>query len=336
MPSWFGTTRFEYAIVAVHLITGGAGFVGVNLTRSLLAMNDKVIAADDLSCGRREFLKPYASSPNFRFVQVDCAQPEALYDSIALFHDQEPITDVWHMAANSDIPAGIADPMVDLRKTFLTTFAALLVIRDLGIANLHFASSSAVYGDHADQAIDETSGPFEPISNYGAMKLASEAQIRAAVETYLHRASIFRFPNVVGVPATHGVIFDLIRKARLKPTGFAVLGDGTQRKMYLHVEDLVEAMLFIRASAKERYNVFNIGPSDGGVTVRDIAHAVRDRVAPSAAVHFGAGNRGWVGDVPRFRYATDKLAGLGWVARMSSADAIGKAVNQIAEQEATR
>jgi UDP-glucose 4-epimerase len=215
----------------------------------------------------------------------------------------------------------------------LTTFATLLAARKFSIPVVHFASSSAVYGDHNNAAITEISGPMEPISNYGAMKLASEAQIRAAVESYLKRASVFRFPNVIGLPATHGVIIDLIRKARTTKDGFEVLGDGTQQKIYLHVDDLVDAMLFIRDNEKGRYNVFNIGPQDDGVSVRGIAEAVRDRVAPAAELWFSGGDRGWVGDVPRFHYDTGKLAALGWRPRMGSKQAVIRAVDEIARQE---
>jgi UDP-glucose 4-epimerase len=240
------------------------------------------------------------------------------------------------MAANSDIPAGVEDPTVDLRRTFQTTFETLVVMRTLGIPRLHFASSSAIYGDVPDRAIAEDYGPLEPISNYGAMKLASEAQIRAAVESYLERADIFRFPNVVGVPATHGVIVDLVRKCHATPSGFDVLGDGSQQKIYLHSDDLVDAMLFIADQAAGHYNVFNIGPDDEGVTVAKIAEAVRDRVAPTAAIRYGQGSKGWTGDVPRFRYATDRLATLGWTPKLGSAGAIRRAVDEIADQEAAK
>jgi UDP-glucose 4-epimerase len=320
----------------VHLITGGAGFVGVNLARKLLARNEVVIAFDDLSLGHREFLKSYDNVAQFEFHLVDCADRKTFLDMAQSVHTRRPITDIWHLAANSDIPAGVADPTVDMRRTFMTTFEALSVMRTLGITRLHFASSSAIYGDVPDRAIAENYGPLEPISNYGAMKLASEAQIRAAVESFLQRADIFRFPNVVGVPATHGVIVDLVRKARATPSGFDVLGDGTQQKVYLHADDLVDAMLFISERASGRYNVFNIGPDDEGVTVANIAEAVRDRVSPHATIRYGTESKGWIGDIPRFRYAIDQLAALGWAPKMGSAGAIRCAVEEIADQEAAR
>ena len=319
--------------MAVHLITGGAGFIAVNLTSRLLAAGDTVLAADDLSRGRQEFLKAFEDNPRFTFMKLNCSVYEGYVEPLKAFHAHTPITEVWHFAANSDIPAGVADPRIDLEQTFMTTFATLLVMRELKIPALHFASTSAVYGDLKDQAISELSGPPEPISNYGAMKLASEAQIRASVESHLDRSNIFRFPNVIGVPATHGVIFDFVHKLRASGNVLDVLGDGTQQKAYLHVDDLIDAMLFVRENAQGRFNIFNLGPPDDGITVREIAEAVRDLVASNAKIQFGVGNRGWVGDVPRFRYDIGKIKRLGWSPAMGSKDAIKKAVVQIVKQE---
>jgi len=314
----------------LHLITGGAGFVAVNLTRRLLGEGGAVLALDDLSRGRRELVAEFDSNPHFSFRQVDCSDLEAL--STAISEAGAPVAHVWHLAANSDIPAGVADPRIDRDRTFLTTFAVLEAMRRHGIPELHFASSSAIYGDLGEREIHEDIGPLQPISNYGAMKLASEAQIRAAVEAFLPRADIFRFPNVIGVPATHGVIFDFIRKLKATPDQLQVLGDGTQQKAYLHVDDLIDAMLHV-SRIEGRYKVFNIGPKDDGVTVRMIAQTVRDRVAPSADIVFGEGNRGWVGDVPRFRYSTQRLAASGWSPQLDSTQAMVRAVDEIAREE---
>jgi UDP-glucose 4-epimerase len=313
-----------------HLITGGAGFIPVNLARRLLAAGDRVIAIDDLSRGRREAVAEFAASNRFAFGVADCAEAAAIDEVLAGI--EGPIDEVWHMAANSDIPAGVADHRIDLHRTFMTTVGTLEFMKTRGIGVLHFASSSAIYGDHGETVIYEDIGPLEPISNYGAMKLASEAQIRAAVEAWLPRADIFRFPNVIGIPATHGVILDFLQKLKADALVLPVLGNGTQQKAYLHVDDLVDAMLHI-AAMEGRYLVFNIGPADDGITVRSIAEAVRDRASPQAELSFGEGDRGWVGDVPRFRYSVDRLAATGWVPRLDSDAAMRRAVGEIAGQE---
>jgi UDP-glucose 4-epimerase len=319
--------------LSVNLVTGGAGFIGANLVPRLLERGHRVIVADNLSRGRRIFLEAFEAHPCFQFVEVDCAEAENLLQTILPLHRNKAVECVWHMAANSDIPAGVADPRVDLKDTFHSTFGVLETMRALGIPCLRFASSSAVYGDLKDTAISESSGPLNPISNYGAMKLASEALISAAVESFLKRADIFRFPNVVGTPATHGVLLDLIRKAMASPGGFDILGDGTQKKIYLHVQDLISAMLFIGAQDIGRHNIINIGPSDEGITVREIAQKIRSKVAPNAVLRFGMESRGWVGDVPRFRYDTTRLAALGWTPQLGSAAAIDKAIADIMLQK---
>lgn len=315
------------------LVTGVAGFVGVNLTAELLRRGQRVVGFDNLCRGKLEHLAPFEGNSSFAFEKVDLADLDAFRDALAAAHRLEPITEVWHMAANSDIPAGIADPAIDHRDTFLTTFNTLILMRELGIGSIAFASSSAVYGDLGDRLLTEDIGPLFPISNYGAMKLASEAMISAALESYLERAWIFRFPNVIGVPATHGVILDLVRKLRASPGALDVLGNGTQQKSYLHVEELVDAMLFIRHHSAERMNCFNIGPADDGVTVRFIAETVRDHVSPRATIRFGEGEKGWVGDVPRFTYSIDRLVELGWQPTLGSEAALRLAVSQVAAQE---
>lgn len=317
--------------MTLHVVTGGAGFIGVNLAQALLDRGDRVVVADDLSRGTLEGMARLMQHEGFEFVEVDCSDPDLLDAALG----ERRLDEVWHLAANSDIPAGVADYRVDLRQTFLTTVAILDVMKRRGIPIIHFASSSAIYGDHGDNWIHEDIGPLQPISNYGAMKLASEAQLRAAREAYIERVSVFRFPNVIGIPATHGVILDFVRKLISRPEELEVLGNGTQQKSYLHVSDLISAMLHI-ADRGEGFAVYNVGPTDDGVSVRFIAETVRDAFRPQATIRFGRGNRGWVGDVPKFYYSVDKLLGTGWNPAGSSNSAILRAVSEIVEQEARK
>jgi UDP-glucose 4-epimerase len=317
----------------VSLITGGAGFVAANLIPRLLNEGRRVVCVDNLSRGRLSYLDKHATSLGFAFVRADLSDRDECVAAFGAASLAGTLDEVWHLAANSDIPAGVADPDVDHKDTFRTTFEVLRAMRLHGVRTLHFASSSAVYGDMGELALVETAGPLLPISNYGAMKLASEAQISAASETHLDRAHLFRFPNVVGVPATHGVIVDFVRKLVEDPERLAVLGNGSQRKAYLHVSDLVDAMLWIRSRASQRRGVFNIGPVDDGVEVRWIAAKVVEAMAPNARIEFGSGNRGWVGDVPRFRYDTRLVGSLGWKPRLDSASAVLRAIAEVVEQE---
>jgi UDP-glucose 4-epimerase len=315
------------------VITGVAGFVGCNLTRELLARGETVFGFDNLSRGSFSNIAEFESDPRFAFEQLDLNDSDAFASSVRAKHLSTPVTEVWHLAANSDIPAGVADAEVDLRDTFMTTYNTLKVMKEVGIGRLAFASSSAIYGEIPGATLTEDIGPLLPISNYGAMKLASEGLITAAAESYLDRAYIFRFPNVIGAPATHGVVYDFVKKLHANSAKLEVLGNGTQQKAYLHVEELVEAMLYIRDHADDKVNYFNIGSDDDGVTVRFIAEETVSVVAPGAEISYGTGDRGWVGDVPKFQYSIAKLHSLGWRSKSNSQDAMRRAIRQIAAQE---
>ena len=317
------------------LITGVAGFIGCNLAKRLMNQGHIVVGVDNLSRGTLRNLSEVKNAANFHFIETDCANRPRFLAETATFHERFPITEVWHLAANSDIPAGVSDATVDLKGTFMTTFNVLEVMKALDIKVLAFASSSAVYGDHGDRSISEVSGPLLPLSNYGAMKLASEASISAAAESFLNKAFIYRFPNVIGVPATHGVLLDFVNKLKANPSRLDVLGDGTQQKAYLHVDDLIEGMLQIQSNASEKLAVYNLGAEDEGVSVRNIAEAVVASVSPNAEIVYGVEKRGWVGDVPKFQYCLDKLKKLGWTPKLDSKAAIKRAIADIIEQEIT-
>lgn len=309
------------------LVTGAAGFIGSHLVDRLLALGHRVVGVDNLTLGRRANLTEALRNKQFRFGELDVNDVEACVAFLREDARQGTIETVWHMAANSDIQAGGRDPDLDFRLTFLTTHNVLKMMQVLNIPQLVFASSSAIYGDH-DGVLKEDTGPLLPVSNYGAMKLASEGSITAALERFLQRVWICRFPNVIGSRATHGVIFDLLKKLRANAAELEVLGDGAQEKPYLHVSELVDAMLFLFERSRERLNYYNIAPEIGASTVRFIAEAVVRAAAPGAGIRYTGGSRGWVGDVPKFRYSTEKLKSLGWSPKLTSNQAVELAIRE--------
>lgn len=319
-------------ISKIALIAGGAGFIGSNLTKELLSEEFIVVVADNFSRGKKSNLEN--CQINLDKVKIFDSDLSLEYETIELFKKCQQfgqITEVWHLAANSDIYAGVQDSHIDLKDTFLTTHSLLKAMQECNVDTLHFASSSAIYGDLGDIELHEAIGPLLPISNYGAMKLASEALISAASETFLKKTNIFRFPNVVGTPATHGVILDFVSKLSTDPKKLEVLGDGNQKKSYLHVSDLIKAMLVARNKVRvNTLDVVNIGPVDDGVTVKWIAEQVVARTTGGkSSITYGSSDRGWVGDVPKFRYSTKKIQSYGWTPHLGSKDAVLKAIDEI-------
>ncbi len=306
------------------LIIGGAGFIGSVLLKSFLKEGDDLIVIDNLSLGSSKFI----DTNKVEFHQIDINDRDRVIEIL----QDKLIDEVWHLAANSDIPAGIDDINIDLNNTFMSTVSILKIMKKISCKKIFFSSSSAVYGFN-HKKLHEDIGPLMPISNYGAMKLSSEALISASLELFLDKACIFRFPNVVGVPSTHGVIFDFIRRLKKNPSVLEVLGNGTQQKTYLHVSELVEAMIFINQNTGNGLHYYNIGANDDGLLVKQIAEETVKVVSPDAKINYQKKDRGWVGDVPSFFYSVEKLKNLGWSPKMSSLEAVQKAIREIAIQE---
>jgi UDP-glucose 4-epimerase len=232
------------------------------------------------------------------------------------------------MAANSDISAGVADFRLDLNLNQLTTIVVLEAMKAHSVMRLFFASTSAIFGD-TDAVLNEDFSPLRPVSFYGASKLAAEAYISVFAHTFGGHADILRFPNVVGERATHGVIYDFLRKLEVDHSKLEVLGDGKQSKPYLYVRDLVDAMLMVWDKAQAPYNVYHAA-GIGNTSVREIAEIVVAAAGcKDTRIVFTGGERGWPGDVPRFHYDISRLKALGWEPRRHSTDAVRYAVQRI-------
>lgn len=304
------------------LITGGAGFIGSHLDDALIARGHQLTIVDNLVLGRKENIEHLIGSPNFRFIEADLLDMPRMRE---IFMEGK-FDMVYHLAANSDIQKGGKDPMVDYNLTFNTTFNVLQLLKEFEIKKFFFASTSAIYGETYD-VLNENYGPLKPVSNYGAGKLASEAFISAFSSTYGIQTWITRFPNVVGERFTHGVIYDFIKKLRNNPEELEVLGNGEQCKPYVYVKDLVEAILYVIDHASEKYNVYMIG-SDSRTKVKEIAAMVIEEMGLNAKIRYTGGDRGWVGDVPEFRYDLTKINKLGWTAPHNSNESVRLAIQK--------
>lgn len=304
------------------LVTGGAGFIGSHLCDTLIAEGNEVTVVDNLVLGKKENIAHLLDNKNFKFIKEDLLNRDAL-DKI--FTDGK-FDMVYHLAANSDIQKGSKNPEVDYNMTFNTTFNVLQAMRKHEVKKLFFASTSAIYGETYD-CLTENYGPLRPVSNYGAGKLASEAFISAFSSAYDIQTWITRFPNVVGERFTHGVIFDFIKKLRNNPAELEVLGNGEQIKPYVYVKDLVEGIQFVIANSHDRYNVFNLG-SESRTKVKEIAQMVIEEMGLDAKIRYTGGDRGWVGDVPEFKYDLSKIHELGWYAAHDSNGSVRLAIQK--------
>jgi UDP-glucose 4-epimerase len=304
-----------------YFITGGAGFIGSHLVDRLIELGE-VTVYDNLSSGEPEYIKHHFDKSNFRFVKADLLNFDTLRQAVS-GHDA-----VFHLAANPDVRAGSENTDLDLKQGTIATRNLLEAMRLNNVKRFVFASSSTVYGEAA-RSVSEDSGPLLPISLYGASKLACEGLISAFCHLFDMQAWIFRIANVVGTRSSHGVIFDFINKLRQNPKELEILGDGTQSKPYLHIDDCIDGMLFSLENYHERVNVLNLG-CDSATDVTAIATIVVKAMRLSGVnFNYTGGSRGWRGDVPRVRFDVTKMERLGWRPKFNSDEAVERAIKDI-------
>jgi UDP-glucose 4-epimerase len=311
------------------LITGGAGFIGSNLIARLLESNYNVICVDNLTLGRKENISPFLNNEKFTFYEQDASSIETLLDITG----NNTIDIIFHLAANSDIQMSAKYPKIDYQNTFATTYAVLECMRQKNIKRLFFASTSAVYGEQTGISLTENTGALSPISYYGGAKLASEAFISSYAYMNNFNVTAFRFPNVIGPHLTHGVLFDFIKKLRQNNTILEILGDGTQHKPYIYIDDLIDAILMVALSNESGMNIYNVGV-EGTTSVTEIANMVCQSLGlQNVQYKYSGGDRGWKGDVPTFQYDLSKIHKRGWAARYNSYQAVQITLDKVIKYE---
>lgn len=302
-------------------VTGGAGFIGQHLVATLLDEGVRVVVIDDFSSSDRRSLMRYDGRDDVRFIEGDVGDIDVMRYAL------EGCGAVFHLAANPEVRIGESEPLTHKRANVDATAAVLEAMRLEGVPDILFTSTSTIYGEATEIPTPESYGPLLPISIYGGAKLACEALISAYCGTFDLRAALFRFANVVGPGATHGVTVDFVAKLRQDPARMEILGDGKQTKSYVHVQDTVQGMLHAwRHGMPEsgHASAYNIGSIDW-IPVTEVADIVAEVLGAAPEYSFMGGTRGgggWKGDVPRMMLATDALRALGWEANHSSAEAI--------------
>jgi len=315
-----------------YFIVGGAGFIGSHFTDRLLADPEiqSVTLYDNFSSGREWHFEEHVADPRFKVVRGDVGDLETLTAAIA-GHDV-----VIHLASNPDIARAATEPEIDFYQGTLLTNNVVEAMRRSGVPRLLYASGSGVYGELGEIDAEEDHGPLIPVSTYGASKLSGEVLIASYCFMFGLTARAFRFGNVVGARQTHGVGFDFVRRLLSDPTRLRILGDGSQSKSYIHVSDVVSAVLLANAHEGPDFQVFNVATGDY-ITVKEIADLAVEVVAPSSppVYEFTGGDRGWKGDVPIVRLNTDRIQSIGWRCQKSTREALKASLRSLCEDERT-
>lgn len=308
------------------IITGCAGFIGSNLLDRLLADGYKVIGIDNFSTGQRRFLGGVLAHPNFRLIEIDLLDLDALKQAFAGGEA------VFHLAANADVRFGINHPRKDLDQNTIATYNVLEAMRANGIKKIAFSSTGSVYGEASVVPTPEN-GPF-PIqtSLYGASKAAGEGLIAAYCEGFGFQSWIFRFVSILGERYTHGHVFDFYQKLKADPMRLPVLGNGKQRKSYLYIQDCIDAILLAMEKATEKVNIFNLGV-DGYCEVNDSIGWICKELGVQPTLEYSGGNRGWIGDNPFIFLDTKKIQSLGWKPKYGIRDGVVKTVEYLRVNE---
>lgn len=309
-----------------YFITGGSGFIGSTVVDKLLQDKtnpNEVTVFDNFISGQISFIEHHLKDKRFKLIKGDLLDLEFLKKSVKE-HDF-----VFHFAANPDIAKAMIEPDLDLRLGIIATFNVLEAMRCGCIKKVVFSSGSGVYGDVGLLEAPEDLGPLMPTSMYGASKLGAEGMISAFCHMFNMQSWIFRFANVVGKNQTHGVGYDFIKKLKENPNKLIILGDGKQSKSYIHISDVVDAILFVIKNTNETVNIYNVANSDY-VTVNEIAKIViAEMHLKNVGFDYTGGSKGWKGDVPIIRFNLNKIYNLGWRPKYKSEEAVRQSIKDM-------
>jgi UDP-glucose 4-epimerase len=291
-------------------VTGAAGFIGSTLVDRLLAVGKQVVGWDNFCTGQRQFLDGALKQGNFRLIEGDNLDLPGLTQAMS------GCDTVFHLAANADVRFGLEHPSKDLQQNTIATFNVLESMRANGIRRIVFSSTGSVYGD-AEKIPTPEDAPF-PIqtSLYAASKIAGEGMISSYSKFIQFEGYIFRFVSILGERYTHGHVFDFYKQLLDHPDRLKVLGDGSQRKSYLYVQDCVSAMLHVMnlgtaKKAKHGVEIYNLGAAEY-VQVNDSIRYICRALGLQPKLEYTGGSRGWVGDSPFILLDTKRICGTGW------------------------
>ncbi|MBO6137341.1 MAG: NAD-dependent epimerase/dehydratase family protein [Lachnospiraceae bacterium] len=303
-------------------VTGGAGFIGSNMTDRLLKDGHSVIVYDAFITGHREFLEEASKSSSFTLVEGDCSDEDKMASNM------KGCDIVFHFAANADVRRGLEHPMKDLEQNTNNTFHVLEAMRRAGVKRIAFSSTGSVYGEAETIPTPEDAAFPVQTSLYGASKLACEGLIEAYAEGYDFTGYIFRFVSILGERYPHGHVYDFCKSLGKDPDSLHILGDGHQKKSYLYVGDCINAILTVISKCSDKINIFNLG-TDEYCEVTDSASWIASELGLKPEFTYEGGSRGWIGDNPFIYLDTRKIRSLGWAPELTIEQAVRRTVRYI-------
>lgn len=308
-----------------YMVAGGAGFIGSHVVKRLFREEPEaeIYVYDNFSSGREEHLKEILGDSRVHIRKADIKEAGTLEQAV------KGMDIVYSLASNPDISKAVSQPDIDFWEGTYLINNVLEAMRKGGVTNLIYASGSGVYGDVGETVTDENFSPLLPSSTYGASKLACEALICSYCHMFDMNAAAFRFANVVGPNQTHGVGYDFLKKLAEHPGRLSILGDGTQSKSYIYIDDIVDALRLVEKKALHGYCYYNVATLDH-MTVTEIADmTVGIMGLCNVEYSYTGGDRGWKGDVPVVRLDTQKIRGLGWSNRYTTQQAMRMSVESM-------
>ncbi len=307
-------------------ITGGAGFIGSNLADRLLEQKNEVVVYDDFSTGQMQFIEHNLNNSLYSLIEGD------VLDKADLSNAMRDCDVIFHFQANADVKGGMKNTIVDVIQNIIGTHNVLEAMKINDIKRIVFASSATVYGEPEQIPTPENISPIQT-SLYGASKYSAEALIQAYCEYFDIQSWIFRFVSFMGPRYTHGVIFDFLKKLKRDPSKLHILGDGSQRKSYLHVTDGIDAILLAMEKSREKTNIFNLGNKEW-INVTDLANIVCTTAGIKNVTYtYEGGIRGWKGDSPFVHLDISKISSLGWTPKYTVKETIIDTVHYLLKNE---
>jgi UDP-glucose 4-epimerase len=310
------------------LVFGGAGFIGSHLVERLLKDGATVTVYDNLKTGRTSNLAKVSSHSRLRFIEADVRDKKKV-DKAVPGHEI-----IFYFCDDSDIRFAAEHPDSYVEQNIMGLFYVLEAMRKNGIRTILFPSSTTVFGEIAKPPASERGGPMIPLNLYGGAKLAAEGLISGWAHTYDFQAIVFRFVGIIGGRMDHGVVHDFVRKLQRNPAQLEILGDGSQRRSFVLVDDCVAAMLFALGKTKRNYSLVHIGNRDQIFVLQAAKAILQAMKLKKTEFQFTGGKVGWKGDVASNFIASESLNEWGWKPPHSSREAVFEAASRLALEKA--